>query len=339
MNIGAGWMIALGCVIAGFMWLGGHLEQLWVPQEYLIIFGAAMGTLVASNKWRNLKSMFRAFVRIFLPSHGGRAANLGLLCLMFELLQRIKRDGALSIESDIADPKQSELFAKYPTVLKSPRLIEFITDYFTMMMDGTVTLGQLESVMAQEIEVMNQEALEPSESISTLADSMPAFGIVAAIIGVVHALSSIKTGIGPGEIGDMISQALVGTLLGVFAAYAMMLPVSAPFHCPLMKPAADVMAEALARVTIVSPSVPVIANVTAATVVDPDEIRRLLVEQVTAMVRWRESVHVMKDAGVDTLIELGAGKVLSGLAKRIDPELTGISVQTPQDIEEFLKRR
>ena len=226
MNIGAGWIIAFGCVIGGFIWLGGHIEQLWVPEEYLIIFGAALGTLMASNKWRNLKSTGRAFVRIFLPSHGGRAANLGLLCLMFELLQRIKRDGALSIESDISDPKQSELFAKYPTVLKSPRLIEFITDYFTMMMDGTVTLGQLESVMAQEIEVMNQEALEPSESISTLADSMPAFGIVAAIIGVVHALTSIKTGIGPDVIGDMISQALVGTLLGVFGAYAMMLPVS-----------------------------------------------------------------------------------------------------------------
>ena len=226
MNIGAGWIIAFGCVIGGFLWLGGHVEQLWVPEEYLIIFGAALGTLMASNKWRNLKSTGRAFVRIFLPSHGGRAANLGLLCLMFELLQRIKRDGALSIESDISDPKQSELFAKYPTVLRSPRLIEFITDYFTMMMDGTVTLGQLESVMAQEIEVMNQEALEPSESISTLADSMPAFGIVAAIIGVVHALTSIKTGIGPDVIGDMISQALVGTLLGVFAAYAMMLPVS-----------------------------------------------------------------------------------------------------------------
>ena len=226
MNIGAGWIIAFGCVIGGFIWLGGHIEQLWVPEEYLIIFGAALGTLMASNKWRNLKSTGRAFLRIFLPSHGGRAANLGLLCLMFELLQRIKRDGALSIESDISDPKQSELFAKYPTVLKSPRLIEFITDYFTMMMDGTVTLGQLESVMAQEIEVMNQEALEPSESISTLADSMPAFGIVAAIIGVVHALTSIKTGIGPDVIGDMISQALVGTLLGVFAAYAMMLPVS-----------------------------------------------------------------------------------------------------------------
>jgi chemotaxis protein MotA len=226
MNIGIGWIIALGSCIFGFIWLGGHYEQLWVPQEYLIIFGAAVGTLVASNKWRNLKSLMRAFFRIFLPSHSGKEANLGLLCLMFELLQRIKRDGALSIEADISDPKQSELFAKYPTVLKSPRLIEFITDYFRMMMDGTVTLGQLESVMAQEIEVMNQEALEPSESISTLADSMPAFGIVAAIIGVVHALTSIKTGIGPGEIGDLISEALIGTLLGVFSAYAMMLPIS-----------------------------------------------------------------------------------------------------------------
>lgn len=122
------------------------------------------------------------------------------------------------------------------------------------------------------------------------------------------------------------------------AKRAMLLPVSAPFHCPLMKPAADVMAEALAQVAIKSPIVPVIANVTAATVIDPDEIRRLLVQQVTAMVRWRESVIVMKDAGVDMLVELGAGKVLSGLAKRIDESLTGVSISAPKDIEEFLKR-
>ncbi|MSO72089.1 MAG: [acyl-carrier-protein] S-malonyltransferase [Rhodospirillaceae bacterium] len=119
---------------------------------------------------------------------------------------------------------------------------------------------------------------------------------------------------------------------------AMLLPVSAPFHCPLMKPAADVMANALSQVTIKSPSLPVIANVTAAAVIDPIEIRRLLVEQVTAMVRWRESVRAMKDAGVDTLVELGSGKVLTGLAKRIDGDLTGISLQAPQDIEDFLKR-
>jgi chemotaxis protein MotA len=226
MNIGIGWIIAFGTSIFGYAWLGGDVEQLWVPQEYLIIFGAAVGTLVASNKWRNLKSLSRAFFRIFTPSRSGKKENLDLLCLMFELLQKIKRDGALSIESDIADPFTSELFAKYQSVLKRKRLIEFVTDYFRMMMDGTVTLGQLESVMAQEIDVMNQEALEPSESISTLSDSMPAFGIVAAIVGVIHALSSIKDGIGPGVIGDLIASALVGTLMGVFSAYAMMLPIS-----------------------------------------------------------------------------------------------------------------
>ena len=86
------------------------------------------------------------------------------------------------------------------------------------------------------------------------------------------------------------------------------------------------------------PSVPVIANVTAGTVIDPDEIRRLLVEQVTAMVRWRESVGLMREAGVDTLVELGSGKVLTGLTKRINPELTGLSISGPKDIEEFLKR-
>lgn len=125
---------------------------------------------------------------------------------------------------------------------------------------------------------------------------------------------------------------------GKGAKRAMLLPVSAPFHCPLMKPAAAAMAEALSAVDIKSPAVPVIANVTASSVIDPDEIRRLLVEQVTAMVRWRESVGLMIEAGVNTLIEAGAGKVLTGLAKRINGDLTAISLQTPQDIEDFLKR-
>ena len=115
------------------------------------------------------------------------------------------------------------------------------------------------------------------------------------------------------------------------------LPVSAPFHCPLMQPAADAMAEALAAVTINAPAVPVVANVTASAVSDPNEIRRLLVEQVTGMVRWRESVLYMKEQGVDTLVEVGSGKVLSGLAKRIDKELAGTSVQGPADVESFLK--
>lgn len=124
---------------------------------------------------------------------------------------------------------------------------------------------------------------------------------------------------------------------GKGAKRAIMLPVSAPFHCALMKPAADEMEEALAASPPRAPQVPLIANVTAAPVSDPEAIRRLLVEQVTAPVRWRESVLAMKERGVDTVVELGAGKVLSGLVKRIDRELAASSVGSPAEIEAFLK--
>ena len=118
---------------------------------------------------------------------------------------------------------------------------------------------------------------------------------------------------------------------------AVKLPVSAPFHCPLMQPAADAMAEALAGVTMTVPVVPVVANVIARAISDPAEIRARLVEQVCGAVRWRESMLYIKAEGVDTVVELGSGKVLTGLAKRIDKELAGVSVQTPADIESFLK--
>jgi len=118
---------------------------------------------------------------------------------------------------------------------------------------------------------------------------------------------------------------------------AIKLQVSAPFHCALMQPAAEAMAEALDKVALAPPRVPVVANVTAAPVSDPDAIRKLLVEQVTSMVRWRESVLAMRAAGVDAQIELGAGKVLSGLARRIDRELAVHSAETPEDVETLLK--
>lgn len=121
------------------------------------------------------------------------------------------------------------------------------------------------------------------------------------------------------------------------ARRAVMLPVSAPFHCALMEPAADAMAKALGEATVNVPAVPVVANVKAQAVTDPDEIRAALVAQVTGTVRWREGVQWMKGQGVERLVEIGAGKVLSGLAKRIDPELTGMALNTPDDIDGFLK--
>lgn len=226
MNIPIGWLLAFASALGGFVWLGGELNQLWVPEEFLIIFGAALGTLVASNKWRNLKNLFKAFGRIFVRAETDKAANLALLCLMRDLLLMLRSGNRKEIEEAVSAPKSSAIFAKYPVILRNERLLEFITDYFRMIIDGEVTLTQLETVMAQEIEVMNQESLEPSDSMVTLADSMPAFGIVAAIVGVIHTLASIKLGKSPGEIGESIAAALTGTLLGVFSAYAMFAPVA-----------------------------------------------------------------------------------------------------------------
>jgi [acyl-carrier-protein] S-malonyltransferase len=121
------------------------------------------------------------------------------------------------------------------------------------------------------------------------------------------------------------------------AKRSVLLPVSAPFHCALMKPAADAMGEALEQANVNVPAVPVIANVTASPVSEPDRIRKLLVEQVTATVRWRESIEAMKKEGVTRIFELGSGKVLAGLAKRIDREIEASSVGTPEDMEAALK--
>ncbi len=117
----------------------------------------------------------------------------------------------------------------------------------------------------------------------------------------------------------------------------MLLPVSAPFHCPLMQPAADAMKVALETVSLATPRVPLVANVLASEITEPSAIKQRLVEQVTGLVRWRESVQYMKSQGVEMLVECGSGKVLSGLVRRIDKEMTGLALNTPADIEAFLK--
>jgi len=146
---------------------------------------------------------------------------------------------------------------------------------------------------------------------------------------------------GPGQVVVSGSTAAVERAVKLAAERgarrAIMLPVSAPFHCALMEPAAREMEEALATVAMAPPTVPLVANVTAASVDDPETIRHLLVRQVTGLVRWRESVLYMKREGVDAVVELGAGRVLSGLVKRIDREIATASVGTPAEIETFLK--
>ena len=189
---------------------------------------------------------------------------------------------------------------------------------------------------------------------TAMQDAVPVGdGTMAAILGIdMDVATAIAAEASEGDICSIANDNAVGQIVfsGTTSAItraieiakrkgakrSMLLPVSAPFHCAMMASAADVMAKELATIVIGEPSVPLVANVTAKDKTDPNEIRELLVQQVTGRVRWRESVLFMKDNGVDTFVEVGAGKVLSGLIRRIDRELTSISIQGPNDIDGFL---
>lgn len=164
---------------------------------------------------------------------------------------------------------------------------------------------------------------------------------VAATATAEGAVCAVANDNGPGQVVISGYKQGVERAIELFRAKggrrSILLPVSAPFHCPLMQPAADAMAEALDHTEIASPAPPLIANVTAAETEDPAAIRKLLVQQVTAMVRWRESMLYLKGRGVDKLTEVGAGTVLSGIAKRISPDFTVSAVHTPADVEAFFK--
>ena len=179
-------------------------------------------------------------------------------------------------------------------------------------------------------------------------------GAMAAILGLdLETVMSAAADAGDGEIcgvandnapGQVVISGHVGAvnraielLKAAGAKRALPLPVSAPFHCALMRPAADAMEEALSQVALHAPDVPLVANVVAKPITDPEEIRRRLIEQVTGMVRWTESVRWMTtEGGVTDLVELGAGKVLSGLAKRISPDTAAVSIGTPADVDAFI---
>lgn len=214
-------------------------------------------------------------------------------------------------------------------------------EYSALVAAGSLPLAETARLLRLRGEAM-QEAVPVGEGamaaiLGLELDDVHALVDEAASVGVCAVANDNSTGqvVVSGATAAVEKAAELATDKG--AKRAIMLPVSAPFHCPLMQPAADRMAEALDTVTFGAPAVPVVANVTAEPVSVPETLRGLLVEQVTATVRWREGVLTMKQHDVDTLIELGTGKVLSGLARRIDRDLKGVSVETPDDVEAVLK--
>lgn len=219
-----GYIVVLASVFGGFALAGGHLAALLQPVELLMIGGGALGAFLVGNDIRAVKATLKSIPTLFKGSKHSKARYLDLLALLFEILTKIRRDGMMAIEKDIEDPEQSLLFQKYPDLLKDIHFIDFISDYLRLMVSGNMDAFQIENLMDNEIETHHHESMVPSHCLAKLSDGMPAFGIVAAVMGVVHTMESI--GIPPAELGILIAHALVGTFLGILLAYGFIGPLA-----------------------------------------------------------------------------------------------------------------
>ena len=224
MVIPLGIIIGFGCALAGYVLHGGNPVVLWQPTEMLTIFGLAIGATISSNTNRTIKLMMHDLSAVFKGSKVNKVFLLDVLALMFELLNKIRKDGLMALEADIEEPENSAIFKKYPSVLDNHHLVEFLTDYLRMMLGGSLNLVQLEGLMEQELEEFVKTEHLAVHAVDNMAQGLPAFGIVAAVMGVVQTMGSI--GLPPAELGKLIGAALVGTFLGILFSYAVVAPIA-----------------------------------------------------------------------------------------------------------------
>lgn len=224
MIIVIGFIIVFASVFGSFIALGGHLGALYQPFELVLIAGAAIGAYIASNNGKSIKLLFSSLPLVLKRSPYSKALYMEMMALLYVLLNKARRDGLMSIEGDIEDPKSSPIFAEYPKVTADERLMEFITDYLRIMISGNMNSFEIETLMDQEIEAFQHERNIPAHSLRAVADALPAFGIVAAVLGVIKALAAVDQP--PAILADLISKAMVGTFLGILLAYGFVAPLA-----------------------------------------------------------------------------------------------------------------
>ena len=220
-----GWLLAMVCIFGVYIFHGGNIKVVLaaLPFEMITIFGSAIGAFLANNQMKVIKATMKGLGQCFKGSKFSKARYMELLALMFDILQKARKEGLMSIEKDVEDPHNSPLFQKYPVVGADHHVCEFITDYLRMMVSGNLNAHEIESLMDSEIDTHHAEEHSAVAAIGRLAGGLPAFGIVAAVLGVVNTMGSV--GQAPAILGGMIASALVGTFLGILLAYGFVEPL------------------------------------------------------------------------------------------------------------------
>ena len=221
-----GWLVILVCVFGVYIFHGGNIMVILhaLPFELITIGGATIGAFLANNQMKVVKATVKGLGACFKGSKYNKARYMELMALMFDILQKARKEGLMAIENDVENPHESELFKKYPAVGTDHHVVEFITDYLRMMVSGNLNAHEIESLMDSEIETHHHEEHAAVAAIQRVAGGLPAFDIVAAVLGVVNTMGSV--GQPPAVLGGMIGSALVGTFLGILLAYAFAEPLA-----------------------------------------------------------------------------------------------------------------
>jgi len=220
-----GILIVLGCVFGGFLIHGGNFAVIWQPVELLIILGAGFGAILLGNPRHVLSEMVLQLRKVVARRRDGEEFQRQLLLLMYELLQTAA-GGLKALDAHVEAPNESELFKRYPLILDEPKLLHFIVDNFRLMAMGKINAHELEGVLEQELEAIHEELSQPARSLGKIAEAMPGFGILAAVLGIVTAMSSVAEGAGTGEIALMVAAAMVGTFIGILFCYGLFDPLA-----------------------------------------------------------------------------------------------------------------
>jgi chemotaxis protein MotA len=220
-----GSVVVLVCVIGGFILEGGHLLALWHPTEILIIVGSALGAFFTSNPTKIVKASFSGALATIKGPRYKREDYVQLLKLLYDVLMKIRKEGLMAIESSL-EAKNGGLFKNYPKIAADHHLAEFITDCLRLMVGGSLDPHELESLLEMELETHHQAAHEPAHAVQKVADALPGFGIVAAVLGIVNTMASLD-GADTTTIGHKVGAALVGTFLGILVSYGFIGPIAA----------------------------------------------------------------------------------------------------------------
>lgn len=226
MTVIIGYVVAMGCIFGVYIVHGGNIGVILeaLPFELITIFGGALGAFTVNNQPKVLKATIKLIPQALKSSVYTKARYLDLMALLYDVLQKARKEGLMAIEKDVENPHESPLFQKYAVVGSDHHVVEFMTDYLRMMVSGNLNAHEIESLMDSEIDTHHQEAHAPVAALTRLAGALPAFGIVAAVLGVVNTMGSV--GQPPAVLGGMIASALVGTFLGILLAYAVVEPLA-----------------------------------------------------------------------------------------------------------------